>query len=259
MNELAAERDRAINDKLSALRHQSSDIKVAVRTAVQSAVRKEREHFAKRVNSVKEKNDTLSSKVTCLRNRAVDAEIEKKNAERQVSFSTRRSESVSLYTASLEERVKELEAELTNQRNLMIDTQEELDITRASLQEAIDAHPIKEIRRYREGQRGQPVWPLFMWELIIEQLVAGTPPSSVNGNIITFVKTICPSINIVELPSIWTIRRARTVIMVMVQTLAAYRIAKADRWMQLFTDGTSRRQIAMQDLIISIEEDDLFK
>ena len=141
----------------------------------------------------------------------------------------------------------------------MIDTQEELDITRASLQEAIDAHPIKEIRRYREGQRGQPVWPLFMWELIIEQLVAGTPPSSVNGNIITFVKTICPSINIVELPSIWTIRRARTVIMVMVQTLAAYRIAKADRWMQLFTDGTSRRQIAMQDLIISIEEDDLFK
>jgi hypothetical protein len=44
-----------------------------------------------------------------------------------------------------------------------------------------------------------------------------------------------------------------------VQTLATYRIAKADKWEQLFTDGTSRRQVAFQDLVISIEEDELFK
>ena len=85
-----------------------------------------------------------------------------------------------------------------------------------------------------------------------------TPPSSVNANIMTMIKTFSPSTVIQELPSIWTIRRARTVLLVIVQTLAAYRIAKADKWEQLFTDGTSRRQISFQNLIISIEEDELF-
>ena len=40
-----------------------------------------------------------------------------------------------------------------------------------------------------------------------------------------------------------------------VETLATYRLAKAKRWGQMFTDGSGRRQIAMQDLALSIEED----
>ena len=73
------------------------------------------------------------------------------------------------------------------------------------------------------------------------------------------VKLFSPTTKIKELPSIWTIRRARTVLLVLVQTLATYRIAKADKWEQLFTDGIPRRQVAFQDLVISIEEDELFK
>ena len=38
-------------------------------------------------------------------------------------------------------------------------------------------------------------------------------------------------------------------------TLAALRLANATEWSQLFTDGTSRRQIAFQDLVISVVED----
>ena len=40
-----------------------------------------------------------------------------------------------------------------------------------------------------------------------------------------------------------------------VQTLAAYQLARAKKWGQLHTDGTGRRQIALQDLVLSIEED----
>ena len=93
----------------------------------------------------------------------------------------------------------------------------------------------------------------------MEQLIHATTPSSVNANIVAMLKTFSPSIEIKELPSIWTICRARTVLLVIVQVLATYRIGKANKWVQLFTDGTSPHQNAFQDLIISIEEDDMFK
>ena len=127
------------------------------------------------------------------------------------------------------------------------------------MEEANEAVPVKEVCKVREGCRGNASWPFYVWELIIEQLVNGTPPSSVNSNIVSLIRTFSPTTKISELPSIWTIRRARTVLLVIVQTLAVYRIAKAKKWEQLFTDGTSRRQVSFQDLIISVEEDELFK
>ena len=38
-------------------------------------------------------------------------------------------------------------------------------------------------------------------------------------------------------------------------TMAALRLGNATEWSHLFTDGTSRRQIAFQDLVISVIED----
>jgi hypothetical protein len=124
--------------------------------------------------------------------------------------------------------------------------------------QAEDSIPVKVFGKVQKVKGGTSSWPTYVWEIIIEQLINGTPPTSVNANIITMIKTFSPSTEIQELPSIWTIRRARTVLLVIVQTLAAYRIAKADKWEQFFTDGTSRRQISFQNLIISIEEDELF-
>ena len=124
---------------------------------------------------------------------------------------------------------------------------------------AKELSPIARIAKIRVGQRGAKKWGLDMWELILEQLVNGTPPSAVKDNIVTHLKKFSPKTKIVELPSIWTIRRARTVLLVICQTLAAYRLGKAAKWGQLCTDGTSRRQVKFKNLVISIEDDELFQ
>jgi hypothetical protein len=50
-------------------------------------------------------------------------------------------------------------------------------------------------------------------------------------------------------------RQGRTVLLVVVETLAVYWLAKAKRWGQMHTDGGGRRQVTMQDLALSIEND----
>jgi len=52
------------------------------------------------------------------------------------------------------------------------------------------------------GKRGATRCPVSIWELIMEQLVNGAPPSLVNANFITFVATMAPHIEIKELPSL---------------------------------------------------------
>ena len=64
-----------------------------------------------------------------------------------------------------------------------------------------------------------------------------------------------PDIEIKKVPSISYVRRCRTILRIVGETLASYRLAKAEDWEQLFTDGTSRRQSAIQNLIIGIKED----
>ena len=68
-------------------------------------------------------------------------------------------------------------------------------------------------------------------------------------------RTFSPKTVINELPSKWTVRHARTVLYVIVQTLDAYCLDKSKKWHQAFTDGTGRRQVAMQNLLIDIEEE----
>ena len=52
------------------------------------------------------------------------------------------------------------------------------------------------------------------------------------------------------MPSIWTICHARTVLLVIVKTLASYYLEKADGWGQLFTYRTSRRQVSFQKWLL---------
>ena len=147
-------------------------------------------------------------------------------------------------------------AEVNNYQDRLAGMERELE---KANQKLIDAVPIPRIGKVRYGQRGAMQWPIFVWELIMEQLVNGSPPSAISDNIEMFVLKFSPTTVIDGLPSLWTNRRGRSVLLVTVQTLSAYRLAKADKWGQLFTDGTSRRQEHRKDLLISIEEDDLFK
>ena len=148
--------------------------------------------------------------------------------------------------------VKTLRRALGEMNNLLEESQKKIS-------ELETAAPIKEVKRVRKGRGGVSVWPTYMWDVIMEQLVNGTPPSAVHDNINLHIDVFAPGTAIHELPSLWTIRRARTVLLVICQTLAVYRLAKADRWGQLFTDATSRRQVTFQNLLISVEEDEMFK
>ena len=62
-----------------------------------------------------------------------------------------------------------------------------------------------------------------------------------------------------EIPSISYIKEYRTVLRILGETLPSHRLAKAKDWAQLFTDGTSRRKVALQNLIVSVVESEEIK
>jgi hypothetical protein len=64
-----------------------------------------------------------------------------------------------------------------------------------------------------------------------------------------------PDAIINELPSIWFIRRCRTVLLIVCQLMSAYRLAKVETWGQLNCDETQRHQVAYLNLILSCVED----
>ena len=108
---------------------------------------------------------------------------------------------------------------------------------------------ITEIKRVITNRGGSSSWQPFMWDLIMEALINGTLPSAIRANIQLHIDTFAPFINKVELPSLWTICRTRTDVLVISQTLSAYRLAKVDKWGNLLTDTMSRRQVTSQNLL----------
>jgi hypothetical protein len=56
-----------------------------------------------------------------------------------------------------------------------------------------------------------------------------------------------------------TVQEWRSVLVVVTKTLAAYQLRRADSYEQLFTDGTSRRQTAIQNAVMGILTDGGFK
>ena len=114
-----------------------------------------------------------------------------------------------------------------------------------------------EIKRERSvGRRGgSGKWPVHILVLLIcELLVSGTPPSAVPANIQT-ASAAFTGAEASELPSVSFVRQCRTVLQNLNETLAAMRLGNADSWHQLFTDGTSKRQIAFQNLVIALMEE----
>lgn len=210
---------------------------------------------------IKLQEETLAKqqeRITELLTRALTAEREGRQSAREASTSSQRADDIRVVNNSYKEQIDTLQSQNNTFNSAIVELQDLLADSDRKLAAADAAVPIKVIEK-EASKRGRSSWPLYIWDLILEQLVNGTPPSSVNANIVSHVKKFSPTTIIKELPSIWTIRRARTVLLVIVQTLSAYRLAKADKWHQVFTDATSRRQVTFQNLVISIEEDELFK
>lgn len=232
---------------------------VAVKEAVKEARTEERLQASSKVRALSSRlNDTKTMVFTVLEERR-QAEREARRSSKDADQSAKRSKSVSEMADEHRLCLEQAEKENATLREALAEMQALVDEQERRLDNLDKAVPIKVLQKTREGSKGRPRWGLDVWELIIEQLVNGTPPSAVNNNIISNVKKFSPTTKIKELPSIWTIRRARTVLLVIVQTLASYRLGKAGKWGQVNHDATARRQISFENLVISIEEDELFQ
>mmetsp|Transcript_10920 Transcript_10920/g.19096 ORF Transcript_10920/g.19096 Transcript_10920/m.19096 type:complete len:299 (+) Transcript_10920:1323-2219(+) len=107
--------------------------------------------------------------------------------------------------------------------------------------------------KHRRG--GARQWPVWVVQLICELLVNGTAPVAVPENIQTMYETLY-GVKPKELPDVSFVRRCRKIIEVIGETLAAIRLGDAEKWDQLWTDATTRRQIPFTALIIGMISDD---
>ena len=90
--------------------------------------------------------------------------------------------------------------------------------------------------------------------LICELLINSTPSSAVPANIQT-ASAAFTGAEASALPSLRFVRQCRTVLQNLNETLAALQLGNASTWRQFFTDGTTQRQIAFQNLVIALRED----
>ena len=94
--------------------------------------------------------------------------------------------------------------------------------------------------------------------LICELLVNETKPSAITANIQTMSADLNGS-EVHELPSLDYVRKCRVVVKNLKIMLAACRLIKAENWHQIFTDGTTWRQITFQNLMIGLMADGDFE
>ena len=89
-----------------------------------------------------------------------------------------------------------------------------------------------------------------MVQLILEQLVNGMSPAATSPNNASqpALAMIGAKVIVQELPRINFIRSFRIFFRIIGENLAAYSIGKVDKWDQLFSDGTGRRQTALHNL-----------
>eukprot|EP00585_Thalassiosira_rotula_P015661 CAMPEP_0196174914 /NCGR_PEP_ID=MMETSP0911-20130528/7734_1 /TAXON_ID=49265 /ORGANISM="Thalassiosira rotula, Strain GSO102" /LENGTH=258 /DNA_ID=CAMNT_0041442377 /DNA_START=97 /DNA_END=874 /DNA_ORIENTATION=- len=162
-----------------------------LREAVRKTKAEERQHCATVVEGEKAKTATLHSclddacKVTTsLLNRSVTAEREAMRCSREALPSAKQLRDVMEDAGSYQDHLKEMEQENGALKGALGQLQSLVDDYEKKLERAEAAVPFKVIKKRRDGKSGCPRWGIEIWELILEQLMNGTPPSSVNGNII---------------------------------------------------------------------------
>ena len=97
-------------------------------------------------------------------------------------------------------------------------------------------------------------WPVHTIILICEFLVNGTPPSAIPANTQTMSAALTGS-ETNEISSLDYVRKCRVIVQNLNDMLAACIRGKADNWHQILTDGTTRRQITFQNLVIGLITD----
>lgn len=88
-------------------------------------------------------------------------------------------------------------------------------------------------------------------QLILELLVIGVPPAAIPSTIGTMYESLY-GVPPDDLPSVSYIRRQRTVVQVIGETVAAIKLGNAVSWDQIFYDETTRRQIPFQAMVVGL-------
>ena len=101
---------------------------------------------------------------------------------------------------------------------------------------------------------GSKRWTVYIVLLICGMLVNGTHPTSVPANIQSSC-ALFTGVEATEMPCVNSVRQCRLVLQYLNETLSAFRLGNTDSWHQFFTDGTKRRQIAFQNIVIALMED----
>ena len=96
--------------------------------------------------------------------------------------------------------------------------------------------------------------PVYIVLLICEMIVNVTHPTAVLANIQSSC-ALFMGVEATELPCANFVRQCRVVLQNLNETLSTFRLGNADSWHQVFTDGTKRRQIEFQNLVIALMED----
>ena len=173
----------------------------------------------------------------------------------RAEVSAAKAESAELRKAIAKANMREAESAVQRLEFLKTVHQMEMDsaLDQQKLEEALDelSKPDFVFEQVKCGNRSKR-WSLRIVQLILEELVAGVPPASMAAAITAFVKNIAPNIIIKKLPSVWFVRRCRTVLLIVCQILAAHRLSKATQWGTMHSDGTARRHVDIINLIITV-------
>jgi hypothetical protein len=83
-------------------------------------------------------------------------------------------------------------------------------------------------------------------------LVNGTPPSAVPA-ILQSTSAHMIGAEVEELPSVNFVQECHVVVKKLNEMLAVYKLGVAELWTLVLTDGTNRRQMALQNLAIAVK------
>ena len=110
-----------------------------------------------------------------------------------------------------------------------------------------------EIKKERPLGRtgGLKRWLMYIFLLICEMLVNGTHPTAVPANIQSSC-ALFTGVEATDLPCVNFVRQFRVVLHNLNEILSDFRLDNADSWHQVFTDGTTRWQIAFQNSVIAL-------
>ena len=91
--------------------------------------------------------------------------------------------------------------------------------------------------------------------LICELLNISIPLGAIPSSIYTLYETLT-GFEPTEVPYVSFIQRCLTVVQVVRETIAAWKLEDADSWLQIFTDATSSNQCTFQELVVGLMNED---